>query len=75
HHYFFVNKCLIICVIRNFVLYLQYKIQGYMKRLNKKEEDLIEAIRNFKRARGWIEREQEFRWMIYKLVEELIDDD
>ncbi|MGM9737118.1 MAG: hypothetical protein ACI3ZT_01735 [Candidatus Cryptobacteroides sp.] len=46
-----------------------------MKRLTNKEKDLIEAIRNFKRARGWIEREQEFRWLIYKLVEELIEDD
>lgn len=72
---FFENKCLIICIIQKFVLYLQYKIQGHMKRLTNKEKDLIEAIRNFKRARGWIEREQEFRWLIYKLVEELIEDD
>lgn len=45
-----------------------------MKRLNNKEKDLIEAIRNFKRARGWIEREQEFRWLIYKMVDELIEE-
>lgn len=46
-----------------------------MERLNDKEKDLIEAIRNFKKARGWIEREQEYRWLIYKLVEELIEDE
>lgn len=66
------NNCLNICVIQKNVLSLQYKIQGYMKRLNDKEKDLIEAIRNFRKARSRIEQENEFRWLIYKTVEELL---
>lgn len=46
--------------------------QNNMKRLNDKEKDLIEAIRNFRKARGWIENENEFRWLIYKTVDELM---
>ena len=46
-----------------------------MKRLNDKEKDLIEAIRNFKKARSRIEQENEFRWLIYKTVEELMYDE
>lgn len=49
--------------------------QRYMKRLNNKEKDLIEAIRNFRKARGWIENENEFRWLIYRTVEELMYDE
>lgn len=52
------NNCLNICVIQKNVLSLQYKIQGYMKRLNDKEKDLIEAIRNFRKARSRIEQEK-----------------
>lgn len=69
------NNCLNICVIQKNVLSLQYKIQGYMKRLNDKEKDLIEAIRNFRKARSRIEQENEFRWLIYKTVEELMCDE
>ena len=69
------NNCLNICVIQKNVLPLQYKIQGYMKRLNDKEKDLIEAIRNFRKARSRIEQENEFRWLIYKTVEELMYDE
>lgn len=69
------NNCLNICVIQKNVLSLQYKIQGYMKRLNDKEKDLIEAIRNFRKARSRIEQENEFRWLIYKTVEELMYDE
>lgn len=46
-----------------------------MKRLNNKEKDLIEAIRSFRKARGWIENENEFRWLIYRTVEELMYDE
>ena len=69
------NNCLNICVIQKNVLSLQYKIQGYMKRLNDKEKDLVEAIRNFRKARSRIEQENEFRWLIYKTVEELMYDE
>ena len=69
------NNCLNICVIQKNVLSLQYKIQGCMKRLNDKEKDLIEAIRNFRKARSRIEQENEFRWLIYKTVEELMYDE
>lgn len=43
-----------------------------MKRLNKKEKDLIEAIRNFKASRGRMEMQDEFEWYIYKLLHELM---
>ena len=43
-----------------------------MKRLNKKEKDLIEAIRNFKASRGSMEMQAEFEWYIYKLLHELM---
>lgn len=46
-----------------------------MKKLNDKEKDLIESIRNFKKARGWIEHEAEFRWLIYRTLEELLDEE
>ena len=46
-----------------------------MKRLNNKEKYLIEALRNFRKARGWIENENEFRWLIYRTVEELMYDE
>ncbi len=43
-----------------------------MKRLNKKEKDLIEAIRNFKASRGRMEMQWEFEWYIYQLLHELM---
>lgn len=63
--------------MRNTNIYTIFVIQNqrYMKRLNNKEKDLIEAIRNFRKARGWIENENEFRWLIYRTVEELMYDE
>ena len=43
-----------------------------MKKLNEKEKDLIEAIRNFKAARGWMENKAEFEWEIHQLLNELM---
>jgi len=43
-----------------------------MKRLTKKEKDLIEAIRNFKASRGRMENQFEFEWYIYQLLHELM---
>lgn len=43
-----------------------------MKKLNEKEKDLIEAIRNFKAARGWMENKAEFEWEIHRLLNELM---
>lgn len=43
-----------------------------MKRLTKKEKDLIEAIRNFKASKGRMEHPIEFEWYIYQLLHELM---
>lgn len=43
-----------------------------MKKLSKKEKDLIEAIRNFKASRGRMEMQDEFEWYIYELLHELM---
>lgn len=42
-----------------YYLYINKNKQD-MKKLNEKEKDLIEAIRNFKAARGWMENKAEF---------------
>lgn len=43
-----------------------------MKKLSKKEKDLIEAIRNFKASKGWMENPTEFEYYILGLVYELM---
>lgn len=43
-----------------------------MKRLNEKEEELIEAIRNFNASKGWMENPTEFEYYILGLVYELM---
>lgn len=50
----------------------RYQKQSSMKRLTKKEKELIEAIRNFKASRGWMENPTEFEWYIYQLLHELM---
>lgn len=46
-----------------------------MKRLNEKEKDLIEAIRNFKASRGRMELQAEYEWQISKWLHELMYED
>ncbi len=46
-----------------------------IKQLSKKEEDLIEAIRNFKASKGWMENPNEFEWLIHRYVDELLFED
>ena len=41
-----------------------------MKSLTPKEEELIEAIRNFKDSQGWMENPTEFEYYILSLVYE-----
>lgn len=46
-----------------------------MKRLNKTEKDLIEAVRNFRASKGRMEREAEYEWMIYEYLHQLMYED
>lgn len=46
-----------------------------MTRLTEKEKELIEVIRNFREAKGRMEKETEFQWLIFKLLEELMYDE
>lgn len=46
-----------------------------MKRLNEKEKDLIEAIRNFKASRGRMEKESEYEWLINYYLTQLMYED
>lgn len=41
-------------------------------KLNEKEKDLIESIRNFRASKGRMEKESEFEWLIYKYLHELM---
>lgn len=43
-----------------------------MKKLNEKETELIEMIRNFRASKGRMEKEQEFQWEIERLLYELM---
>lgn len=46
-----------------------------MKRLNKTEKDLIEAVRNFRASKGRMEKEAEYEWMIYEYLHQLMYED
>ena len=46
-----------------------------MTRLTEKEKELIEVIRNFRQAKGRMEKVTEFQWLISKLLEELMYDE
>lgn len=44
-----------------------------MTKLTDKEKDLIEAIRNFRASKGYMEKQFEFEWYIYQLLHELME--
>lgn len=46
-----------------------------MKRLNEKEKDLIEAIRNFRASKGRMDDESEYEWLINYYLHQLMYED